>query len=109
MSNPADSAFYYDRQGRTTIDKDPGATLDYRIDWTDFLLAEGDRIASVVVTATGVTVVGTPSTDGTVVTVWVSGGTLNQPATLTCTITTDSTPARIEPMTIQFKITPKVA
>jgi hypothetical protein len=102
------ATYYPDAKGRQTIDKDPGATLDYVFDWTAFLTAIGDTINTVAATANGVVIVGSPTFTGKIVTVWVSGGVLNSPASVTCTITTNSVPARIEPMTIQMKITPKV-
>lgn len=103
------STYYLDAKGRQTINKDPGAVLDYQIDWTDFLTPILDTIAAVSAVASGVVLVGTPSVSGAVVTVWVSGGVVGTPASVTVTITTSSTPPRIEPMTIQMKITPKVA
>jgi hypothetical protein len=103
------STYYLDARGRLTIDKDPGATLDYPFDWSDFLTPLADSIASASASAVGVTLVGTPAVSGNVVTIWAQGGSVGQAAAITCTITTASAPARIEPMTIQLKITPKVA
>jgi hypothetical protein len=102
------STYYLDVRGRQTIAKDPGALLDYSFDWTDFLAPITDTIASVTASAVGVTLVGSPTFVGPVVTVWAQGGTVGQAASITCVITTQSTPARVEPMTIQLKITPKV-
>jgi hypothetical protein len=102
------ATYYLDGKGRQTINKDAGATLDYTFDWTDFLTPIADTIASVTATATGMTLVGGPTFTGNVVTVWATGGVVGTPASLTVTITTSSTPPRIEPMTVQFKITPKV-
>lgn len=102
------STYYLDTRGRQTIAKDSGALLDYLFDWTDFLALISDSIASVTASAVGVTLVGSPTFTGAIVTVWAQGGTVGQAASITCTITTSSTPARIEPMTIQLKITPKV-
>lgn len=102
------ATYYLDAKGRTTIDKDAGATLDYELDWSAFLTPISDTIASVSAVATGVSLVGAPTFVGNVVTVWVSGGVVGQPGQMVVTITTSSTPARIEPMTVNFKITPKV-
>jgi hypothetical protein len=99
------ATYYLDAKGRTVIDKDPGATLDYLFDWSAFLGT--DAIASVTASAVGVTVVGVPSFSGKVTTVWLAGGTLGQSASFTVTITTATNPARIEPMTVLVKLTPK--
>lgn len=103
------ATFYLDAKGRTAINHDPGATLDYTFDWTEFLASSGDAVAGASATCSGATVVGSPVVSGQKVTVWVSGGTAGTTATLTVTITTDSSPARIEPVSVQLKITPKVA
>lgn len=100
------ATYYLDAKGRQTIDKDPGATLDYPFDWTDFLTGISDTIQSVSAAAVGVTVQGVPTFSGMVATVWATGGVVGTPATLTCTIVTVG--GRTEPMTIQLKITPKV-
>lgn len=102
------ATYYLDPRGRQTIDKDPGATLDYIFDWTDFLALIDDTIASVEATAVGVEIVDGPTITGSVVTIWVAGGVVHEPASLTCIITTANVPPRIEPMTIKMNITPKV-
>ena len=63
-------------------DKDPDEVLDYELDWQDAdypRLAAGETIATSTVTVTSGTVdIDSDSNDGTVVTVWLSGGTLNE-------------------------------
>ena len=84
---------------RPSIPKDPDAVLDYSFDWTDWMDGVTDTIDSVVITASGVAVDSiVPS--GDVVTVWVSGGTPGEVATVTCSVTTNSTPARKDDRTI---------
>lgn len=83
----------------TTFQKDPGATLDYSVDWTEFL-ETGEAIASSTWTVpTGITEVTTSNTD-TKGTIWLSGGTLGQTYELVNRITTDNNPARIDERTI---------
>lgn len=88
---------------RHKVPKDPHATVDYQIDWSDWL-SDGESIVSAVWTATGATAVSeilTPTT----ATVWVYGGTVGVNATLHCRITTDSSPiARIDDRTILLTI-----
>jgi hypothetical protein len=68
------------------IVKDPGATRDYQIDWTQDL-ASGDTIATATWTVdAGVTKV-SESNSTTVATVRVSGGTAGTRYTLKCTAT----------------------
>jgi hypothetical protein len=89
---------------RPSIIKDPDASLDYAFDWTDWLDA-GEAIASWSTTVSGVTKIADDRV-GAVITVWVSGGTASpgSVATITCAITTDSAPARIDNRTIYLKI-----
>ena len=89
---------------RPWIRKDPGATLDYSFDWTDWLDA-GEAIATYAVTVDGVTL-DSQSRDGAVVTGWVSGGTAGPGvvASITCEITTDALPSRTDQRTIYLKI-----
>ncbi|MGB5583695.1 MAG: hypothetical protein WBO93_08885 [Gammaproteobacteria bacterium] len=72
------------------IGKSPNSVLDYVFDWDDpdDSWLGTDTIASYVVTAdTGLTI-DSDSGDTTTVTVWLSGGTLDETYTLTCQITT---------------------
>lgn len=90
---------------RPSIVKDPSAVLDYVFDWTDWLAEVGDAIASYSVTVDGVTK-DSDSRVGARVTVWVSGGvaTAGEVASITCSVTTTSSPARTEQRTIYLKI-----
>ncbi len=89
---------------RPWIAKDPDATLDYSFDWGEWLAA-GESISSYSVTVDGVTKQ-SDSRSGSVVTAWVSGGvaTPGSVATITCQVTTDSSPARTDQRTIYLKI-----
>lgn len=77
--------------------KDPDAALDFRFDWSAWLSGE-ERIVSHEIEATGLTV-DSSSSDGQVVTIWTSGGEANTTARITCRITTDNVPARIDDRT----------
>jgi len=65
--------------------KDPDAEVDFQFDFTDWL--NGDTIATIDVDGGGLTV-GTNSTDGSVVTFWLSGGTAGTSYTVRVRITT---------------------
>lgn len=83
--------------------KDPHATLDYTWDWTEYLNALGDTILSAnVVSNGGVTVVTQSVIGGKKVTAFVSGGTIGQQHSLTCTITTGG--GRVDERTIYLNI-----
>lgn len=69
--------------------KDPNATLDYSVDWADWL--DGDSIStSAWVVDSGITVAVSPAASNTAdtATVWLSGGTLGESYTITNRITT---------------------
>lgn len=88
-----------------TYKKDPNATLDYTFDWTAYLLPIGDVIASVTwVLTPGLTKVA-QSNSTTSATAFVSGGVSGSNETLTCRITTSSTPPRVDDRSIILKIT----
>lgn len=89
--------------GKLTIDKDPNAHLDYTLRVAAWLAAAGnDSIATVSVReAVGVTVASIAFV-GPNVTVWVQGGTVGQPASVTVTITTIG--GRVDDRTLHFKI-----
>jgi hypothetical protein len=71
--------------------QDPDATLDYSIDWSDWL-ADAETISSfTVVASTGVTVTTpTPSQSAGIVTVWLTAGVAGSTATVTCHIVTSA-------------------
>lgn len=98
------------RGKRWIIDKDPDAVLDYVADFTAFLLADTDTIASVQVLTTGGLVADSHSHDGQKVTVWLSGGDLTvdgEYASATVRITTVNNPARVEDRTMFFNVVEK--
>jgi hypothetical protein len=94
-------SFMYDTVGPYLL-KDPDANLDYSFNWVDWLA--GDTIASAAVTVTGATKGATTNTTSAV-TVWISGGTAGQIASVACKITTAG--GRIDERTIRLKITPR--
>lgn len=71
--------------------KDPDATLDYQLDWSDWL-ATGVSITALSVTSDNGVTVETSSFTATTTTAWLSGGTLGAKANITFRITTDSSP-----------------
>lgn len=68
--------------------KDPGATLDYSFDWTDWLGASETITATSWTVPAGLTKV-SESNSSYVSTCRISGGTLNTSYTVTCQITTN--------------------
>jgi len=88
---------------RSREPKDPNATLDYQIDWANWL-ASGESIVSAVWTVTGATLVTSVAT-ATTATAWLSGGTVGTGISATCRITTDSTPvARVDDRTLLLNV-----
>lgn len=86
-----------------TFIKDPNATLDYVIDWTDWL--GSDTIKTVVWTVpSGLTKVSSSNTTKTA-TVWLSGGVLNTDYAVVATITTNAN--RIDDRTLRIRISDK--
>lgn len=78
-------------------DKASADQLDYVIDWSDWL-AEGDSIASQVVTVTGpdsVLQAFLTSFDATTSTIWLRNGTAGATYTVTCKVTTANATPRI--------------
>ncbi len=87
---------------RPSIAKDPDARLDYSFDWTDWL-DDGESISTYAITVDGVAK-DSDSRNGAVVTAWVSGGTADEVASVTCQITTNSVPARTDQRTVYLRI-----
>lgn len=84
--------------------KDPDATLDYQIDWSDWL-ATGVSIVGLAVTADSGVEVDSSSFTSTTTTAWLSGGNLGETANITFRITTDSSPvAQIDDRTLKLRI-----
>lgn len=85
------------------IKKDPDATLDYTVDWSDWLAPLADVIVSVEwVPSGGITVESSSNTSATA-TAFVSGGVVDADEFVTCRITTAA--GRIDDRTINFAIT----
>jgi hypothetical protein len=92
-----------DNGGRPTVDKDPNAVLDYQWDLSAWLARDGNSVASYTLNAVGVTVDSHGESAG-VITAWVSGGQVGSPASVTCRVTTSSTPPRVDDRTLWFNI-----
>lgn len=88
--------------GKPTIDKDPNAELDYNVRFTAWLDAVTDTIVSHTVNVIGVTLLSSTVVGNKVVVLWLSGGTVGQPASATVRITTAA--GRKEDRTVYFKI-----
>jgi hypothetical protein len=83
--------------------KDPNATLDYSVDWTDWL--DTDTISGVAWTVpAGITQTAVAATTK-VATIWLSGGTAGQSYDLICRITTAG--GRIDDRTISIMVREK--
>jgi hypothetical protein len=84
--------------------KDPNATKDYPLDWSDWL-PEGDTITSSSwIVEEGITeVVGKTSHDDTTATIWLSGGTVGESYLVTNRITTAQD--RVDDRTIRIFVT----
>jgi hypothetical protein len=90
---PDTTGYKQDRAG-AYIEKDPEATLDYTLDWTDWLGSTTILTATYAVTADAddsdpVTSTGSSNTT-TTTTVTLTGGTVNEVYTVNCTITTEA-------------------
>lgn len=85
--------------------KDPNAVLDYTFDWTAYLTPLADTIASVSwIISSGLTKVSQSNTT-TTATAFISGGVVGKTETLTCRITTNSVPPRVDDRSVLLKIT----
>lgn len=97
------------KQGKgmlTLFTKDPAATLDYSVDWTDFL-EDAETIATSVWTAPeGLTVLETTKTTKKA-TIWLSGGTLGEKYEVVNRMTSSNTTPRIDERTIIVHIVNK--
>ncbi len=68
--------------------KDPGATLDYTIDWSRWI-QPGETITTATATASNGATVDSTAIAGANVTAWISGGTAGKSTILRVEITTD--------------------
>jgi len=83
-----------------TFSKDPQATLDYVVDWAEWL-DEGDSISASSWTVTsGLTIENSPTFTTTRAVVWLSGGTVGERYTATNHIVTASGRADDRTLTI---------
>lgn len=85
--------------------KDPDAVLDYAFDWSAWLAAENDTIATVEwEVPAGITqeTDPAPSNTDTTATVWLSGGTDGQNYLVTCRITTAA--GRVDDRTMRISV-----
>jgi hypothetical protein len=88
---------------RFTVNKDPNATLDYTWDWSEYLTAVTDTIATAVITVDSTlnlvssSVVGLNKVVG-----YISGGTVGESAKAVCRITTVG--GRTDDRTIFFNV-----
>jgi hypothetical protein len=80
--------------------KDPDATLDYSLDFTEWL--EADTLASATWSAPGLTVVSS-STTTTTATIWLSGGTVGQVYPVRCRVVTAG--GRTDDRTFELAVT----
>jgi hypothetical protein len=72
----------------TKLAHDPDSTLDYTVDWSQWLLRDGDTIASATWTVpTGITQESADN-DGTTAVVWLSAGTVGESYQITSHIVT---------------------
>jgi hypothetical protein len=84
--------------------KDPDATIDVTFDWTPWLDDIGSvQISEVTFTLNGVSSVGSFS-DGSKVTVFITGGTAGSAATVACKIKTLTTPSRTDERTVYIDV-----
>lgn len=88
------------------FDKDPNAVLDYSWDWSDWLTAIAETIATAEVTGDGVTIVSSQIA-GTSVVARISGGEVaanrnSDLPTATCRITTSG--GQVDDRSIRFAI-----
>ncbi len=93
-----------DRDGanRPVTLKDPGATLDFALDWrAEKALDDGDTIVACTATASSGTL-GTVNHTDSVTVAWVSGGVVGQPIILTFRITTAQ--GRIDERSMVIKV-----
>lgn len=84
----------------SSFTKDPGATLDYVIDWSAWL--GDDTIATATVTTPDGLTETAETHDATSVTVWLAGGTARENYTVTCRITT--TAGRVDERSIRIQV-----
>ncbi len=86
-----------------SVPKDPDATLDYTLDWSDWL-NENESLTDVDVEISGATLVQKQITNR-MATAWISGGSVGIAISLRFRITTDSAPVhRIDDRTLLINV-----
>jgi hypothetical protein len=80
--------------------KDPDATLDYTLDFSEWL--DADTLSTATWSAAGLTVVSSAATT-TTATVWLSGGTAGKVYQVRCRVTTAG--GRIDDRTFELSVT----
>jgi hypothetical protein len=86
----------------TSFKKDPDATIDYTVDWEDWLAPIEDTIDTVEWIPDASLTVESQSNTATAATAFVSGGVVDEAPILTCRITTAG--GRIDDRSITLKI-----
>lgn len=82
--------------------KDPAAVLDYEVDWSTWL-ADGETIATSTVTVEDGLDLDSDTNTDTVVTAWLSGGTVGENYTVTSQITTSQSRTDERSITIHVR------
>lgn len=86
-----------------SVPKDPDATLDYTLDWSDWL-TENESLAGIDIEISGATLVQTQLTN-LMATAWISGGSVGSAISLRYRITTDSSPVnRVDDRTLLINV-----
>lgn len=87
---------------KPTAVKDPDARLDYTWDWSAWLTAASDTLATATVTPSGTLTATVPVLAAGKVTSFISGGTAGATETAACRVTTAA--GRIDERTLYLKI-----
>lgn len=82
------SAFLTGKDGLPQISKDPNASLDYQVDWSDWLGADVITASTWTIAPAGGLTTATPSFTNVTAKVWLSGGVAGQVVRVTNRITT---------------------
>lgn len=85
----------------TEYTKDPGATLDYKVDWTDWL-GDSETISSATVTVPAGITLDTQTNTTTAQTAWLSGGTAGVSYDVVYQVTTNQ--SRTDQRTIRVNV-----
>lgn len=88
-----------------TWDKDAQAVLDWAFDWSSWLQAGESISGTPTVTVDAGLTKDSQSNTTSVVTVWLSGGTVGNTYKVACRIVTNSSPARTDERTIAIRVT----